>query len=155
MMRPLPSTTTHLWPASRQRVRVPTSAMSCCQARWAPHRSACGPPTQLTTCSRWQELQLRFVDDPRGVVIEARSLVAEAVQSLTAALSDRQRDLDGLASSNGDTEQLRTALQRYRDFFDRWSATAADLLSGVPAAPGDQHGNPCCDWIFDVRLDRG
>jgi hypothetical protein len=69
--------------------------------------------------SRWQELQLRFVDDPRGVVIEARSLVAEAVQSLTAALSDRQRDLDGLASSNGDTEQLRTALQRYRDFFDR------------------------------------
>ena len=69
--------------------------------------------------SRWQELQLRFVDDPRGVVTEARSLVAEAVQSLTAALSDRQRDLDGLASSNGDTEQLRTALQRYRDFFDR------------------------------------
>ena len=69
--------------------------------------------------SRWQELQLRFVDDPRGVVIEARSLVAEAVQSLTAALSDRQRDLDGLASSNGDTEQLRTALQRYRDFFDQ------------------------------------
>ena len=69
--------------------------------------------------SRWQELQLRFVDDPRGVVIEARSLVAEAVQSLTAALSDRQRDLDGLASSNGDTEQLRTALQRYREFFDR------------------------------------
>jgi hypothetical protein len=70
--------------------------------------------------SRWQELQLRFVDDPRGVVIEARSLVAEAVQSLTAALSDRQSDLDGLASSsNGDTEQLRTALQSYRDFFDR------------------------------------
>lgn len=69
--------------------------------------------------SRWQELQLRFVDDPRGVVTEARSLVAEAVQSLTAALSDRQRDLDGLASSNGDTEQLRTALQRYREFFDR------------------------------------
>jgi hypothetical protein len=69
--------------------------------------------------SRWQELQLRFVDDPRGVVTEARSLVAEAVQTLTAALSDRQRDLDGLASSNGDTEQLRTALQRYRDFFDR------------------------------------
>ncbi|MET0916032.1 MAG: hypothetical protein ABWY81_07510 [Jiangellaceae bacterium] len=69
--------------------------------------------------TRWQELQLRFVDDPRGVVIEARSLVAEAVQSLTAALSDRQRDLDGLTSSNGDTEQLRTALQRYRDFFDR------------------------------------
>ena len=70
--------------------------------------------------SRWQELQLRFVDDPRGVVNEAQSLVAEAVQSLTTALTDQQNDLDGLASGgNGDTEQLRVALQRYREFFDR------------------------------------
>jgi hypothetical protein len=70
--------------------------------------------------SRWQELQLRFVDDPRGVVTEAQSLVAEAVQSLTTALTDQQNDLDGLASGgNGDTEQLRVALQRYREFFDR------------------------------------
>jgi hypothetical protein len=70
--------------------------------------------------NRWQELQLRFVDDPRGVVDEAQSLVAEAVQSLTKALTDQQNDLDGLASGgNGDTEQLRVALQRYREFFDR------------------------------------
>ena len=69
---------------------------------------------------RWQELQLRFVDDPRGVVTEAQSLVAEAVESLTTSLTDQQHDLDGLASGgNGDTEQLRVALQRYRDFFDR------------------------------------
>jgi hypothetical protein len=69
---------------------------------------------------RWQELQLRFVDDPRGVVTEAQSLVGEAVQSLTDSLTDQQRELDGWASGgDGDTEQLRTALQRYRDFFDR------------------------------------
>ena len=69
---------------------------------------------------RWQELQLRFVDDPRGVVTEAQSLVAEAIQSLTTALADQQRDLESLAAGgNGDTEQLRVALQRYRDFFDR------------------------------------
>lgn len=70
--------------------------------------------------NRWQELQLRFVDDPRGVVDEAQSLVGEAVRSLTTALTDQQRDLDGLAfGGNGDTEQLRVALQRYREFFDR------------------------------------
>jgi hypothetical protein len=76
--------------------------------------------------NRWQELQLRFVDDPRGVVTEAQSLVGEAVQSLTASLTDQQRELDGWASGgDGDTEQLRVALQRYRDFFDRMLGPAA------------------------------
>jgi hypothetical protein len=69
---------------------------------------------------RWQTLQLRFVDDPRGVVTEAQSLVGEAVDSLTTSLTDQQRELDGWASGgDGDTEQLRVALQRYREFFDR------------------------------------
>jgi hypothetical protein len=69
---------------------------------------------------RWQQLQLRFVDDPRGVVTEAQSLVSEAVQDLTQTLTEQQRDLDGWATGgDGDTEQLRVALQRYRDFFDR------------------------------------
>jgi hypothetical protein len=69
---------------------------------------------------RWQQLQLRFVDDPRGVLAEAQSLVAEAVQGFTSALTGQQRELDGWASGGaGDTEQLRVALQRYRDFFDR------------------------------------
>ncbi|HEY9349957.1 MAG TPA: hypothetical protein VIP75_04615 [Acidothermales bacterium] len=74
---------------------------------------------------RWHDLQLRFVDDPRGVVSEAKSLVSEAVQTLTTALSDQQRDLDGWESGgNGETEQLRVALQRYRDFFDRLTSLA-------------------------------
>lgn len=74
---------------------------------------------------RWHDLQLRFVDDPRGVVSEAKSLVSEAVQTFTTALSDQQRDLDGWESGgNGETEQLRVALQRYRDFFDRLTSLA-------------------------------
>lgn len=69
---------------------------------------------------RWQDLQLRFVDDPRGVLSEAQSLVAEAVQGQVTALTRQQAELDTWASGgNGDTEQLRVALQRYRDFFDR------------------------------------
>lgn len=70
--------------------------------------------------AHWQQLQLRFVDDPRGVVTEAQSLVGEAVQRLTTAMADQQRELDTWASGDtGETEQLRVALQRYRDFFDR------------------------------------
>jgi hypothetical protein len=69
---------------------------------------------------RWQELQLRFVDDPRGVVTEAQALVDEAVRGLTRALTEQQGELDGWTSAgNGDTETLRVALQRYREFFDR------------------------------------
>jgi hypothetical protein len=76
--------------------------------------------TAGTLRSRWQELQLRFVDDPRGVVTEAQLLVGEAVEGLTTSLTDQQRELDGwTAGGDGDTEQLRVALQRYRDFFDR------------------------------------
>ena len=70
--------------------------------------------------ARWQELQLRFVDDPGGVAGEARVLVAEAVQGLTNALAEEQRQLDSWnPDEGGDTEQLRVIVQRYRDFFDR------------------------------------
>jgi hypothetical protein len=70
--------------------------------------------------ARWQELQLRFVDDPSGVAGEARALVAEAVQGLTNALAEEQRQLDSWSpDEGGDTEQLRVIVQRYRDFFDR------------------------------------
>lgn len=69
---------------------------------------------------RWQELQLRFVDDPSGVAGEARALVAEAVRAVTDALAEQQRQLDSWSTAEGgDTEQLRVVVQQYRDFFDR------------------------------------
>jgi hypothetical protein len=70
--------------------------------------------------ARWQELQLRFVDDPSGVAGQARALVAEAVDAVTEALAEQQRQLDSWSTAEGgDTEQLRVVVQRYRDFFDR------------------------------------
>ncbi|HWG99490.1 MAG TPA: hypothetical protein VNV66_09245, partial [Pilimelia sp.] len=66
---------------------------------------------------RWQDLQLRFVDDPRGTATEARALVGEAVEALTAALAERRTELDSW--TDGDTEQLRVALRRYRDFLEQ------------------------------------
>jgi hypothetical protein len=68
---------------------------------------------------RWQAVQLRFVDDPAAVTGEMQALVGEAVQTLSAALTDRQRELDSWSRSGGhDTEQLRIAVQRYRDFYE-------------------------------------
>jgi len=68
--------------------------------------------------TRWQAAQLRFVDDPAAVTGEMQSLVGEAVQALSAAFADRQRELDGWSRSGHDTEQLRLAVQRYRDFYE-------------------------------------
>jgi hypothetical protein len=69
--------------------------------------------------SRLQAVQLRFVDDPAAVAGEMQALVGEAVEALSVALTDRQRELDDWSRSGGhDTEQLRAAVQRYRDFYE-------------------------------------
>lgn len=70
--------------------------------------------------SRWREVQLHFVDDPRGAATEAQSLVAEVIDALSTTVAAQKSDLDGWASAEGgDTEELRMAVRRYRDFMDR------------------------------------
>ncbi|GAB4054093.1 hypothetical protein [Catellatospora paridis] len=67
--------------------------------------------------TRWQAAQLRFVDDPPAVAAELRDLVGESVRTLQESLADRQRELDEAFGDAGtDTERLRLAVQRYRDF---------------------------------------
>jgi hypothetical protein len=69
---------------------------------------------------RWREVQLRFVDDPRSAVDEAKALAAEVVEALTTTLARRRDDLDGWGAADAsDTEQLRVALRGYRDFLGR------------------------------------
>jgi hypothetical protein len=68
----------------------------------------------------WRELQLRFVDDPHTATDRAAHLVDDAVQALTNRLTAQKQALDGWQSVDGDdTEVLRVALRRYRDFLDR------------------------------------
>jgi hypothetical protein len=74
---------------------------------------------------RWQLLQLRFVDDPHAAAGLAGGLVDEVVAALRDAV-DRQRSAledwqsgDGVDPHAGDTERLRVAVRRYRDFLDR------------------------------------
>lgn len=71
--------------------------------------------------SRWNDVQAAFVDDPKQCVQKADSLVAEVVEELHASFADTRARLEaqwarGEAAS---TEDLRIALKRYRDFFQR------------------------------------
>jgi hypothetical protein len=71
--------------------------------------------------SRWTEVQSAFVDDPRDCVQKADGLVADVVDKLTAGFAQARSGLEEQWSRGEQvsTEDLRIALQRYRDFFER------------------------------------
>jgi hypothetical protein len=69
--------------------------------------------------SRWTAIQTTFVDDPRKAVEQADTLVAEVMRELARVFAEERRRLEGAWTQGTDisTEDLRQALQRYRDFF--------------------------------------
>jgi hypothetical protein len=70
--------------------------------------------------ARWDVIQQGFVDDPRTAVTDADKLVGDVLDRLSATFDDQHRTLEGQWSKGEpDTEALRSALQRYRAFFER------------------------------------
>jgi hypothetical protein len=72
--------------------------------------------------SRWDSVQIGFVDDPKQAVQKADQLVAEVMTSLAETFAKERSQLEGLMDGSSDsatTENLRVALQRYRSFFQR------------------------------------
>ena len=85
--------------------------------------------------AQWQEIQFRFVDDPRGSVTEAADIVAQVTAKMETAIQERQRaiaerqqaiqeqqnSLRGRwgEGSNADTENLRETLRMYKTFLDQ------------------------------------
>jgi hypothetical protein len=85
--------------------------------------------------AQWQEIQFRFVDDPRGSVTEAADIVAQVTAKMEAAIEERQRAIQerqrAIAEqqrslrgrwgedSNADTEALRETLRMYKTFLDQ------------------------------------
>ncbi|MGA5820943.1 hypothetical protein ACPC54_24125 [Kitasatospora sp. NPDC094028] len=73
--------------------------------------------------ARWQEVQTRFVDDPREAVRDADELVADLMRRLAEYFAGRKNGLESQWNRDGDgetdTEDLRVALKQYRAFFDR------------------------------------
>jgi len=71
--------------------------------------------------SRWEGIQTAFVDDPRVSVQQADELVASAIKKLAQSFADERGRLESQWSKGNDvsTEDLRQALRRYREFFNR------------------------------------
>jgi len=75
--------------------------------------------------SRWEEIQVQFVDEPRGAVEDADALVATVMQRLAESFASERERLEAQWGRGEDisTEDLRISLQRYRSFFQRLLST--------------------------------
>ena len=71
--------------------------------------------------SRWEKIQIGFVDEPRKAVEQADELVASAIKRLAEVFATERQKLEAEWDKTDDvsTEDLRIALRRYRSFFDR------------------------------------
>lgn len=71
--------------------------------------------------TRWDAIQVGFVDEPRQAVQQADSLVAGAMKRLAEMFAAERAKLEGQWDRGDDvsTENLRLALRRYRSFFGR------------------------------------
>ena len=71
--------------------------------------------------NRWQDVQAKFVEEPKDAVREADGLVAEVMQELATSFANQRQNLEGKWDSGTDvsTEDLRQALIQYRSFFQR------------------------------------
>jgi hypothetical protein len=75
--------------------------------------------------ARWTDVQNGFVDSPRQAVEQADALVAEVMQHLARTFADERSGLERHWDRGDEvsTDDLRTAFQRYRTFFERLLAT--------------------------------
>jgi hypothetical protein len=75
--------------------------------------------------ARWQEVQSKFVDNPRDAVHSADTLVADVMQKLAATFADHKQELEEQwnRGEQANTEDLRLALRHYRSFFNRLLVT--------------------------------
>ena len=71
--------------------------------------------------NRWNEVQAGFVDEPRKSVTDADGLVGEVLDEVSKVFRDQRAQLEREWAERDEpgTEDLRLAMQRYREFFDR------------------------------------
>ena len=71
--------------------------------------------------TRWEKIQIEFVDEPRKSVEQADELVAATIKRLAEVFASERNKLEQEwgKGDNVSTEDLRVALRRYRSFFDR------------------------------------
>jgi hypothetical protein len=71
--------------------------------------------------ARWDSVQAGFVDDPKECVHKADGLVSDVVGRLATGFTETRSRLEEqwARGEEASTEDLRLALRRYRDFFER------------------------------------
>ena len=71
--------------------------------------------------SRWESIQVRFVDEPKRSVKEADQLVAEIISHLAEGFTTERQRLESQWDHCDDvsTEDLRCSFRRYRSIFER------------------------------------
>ena len=69
----------------------------------------------------WDSVQAGFVDDPKRCVEQADGLVSDVVEQLSNGFAEARSRLEQQwgRGEEASTEDLRVALKRYREFFDR------------------------------------
>jgi hypothetical protein len=80
-----------------------------------------GPDESEHFRTRWNEVQGKFVDEPRSAVQQADALVSDVIEKITQMFSNEHGALEEQWKEGKDvsTEDLRKALQHYRSFFNR------------------------------------
>ncbi|HUA47275.1 MAG TPA: hypothetical protein VMA77_18710 [Solirubrobacteraceae bacterium] len=112
--------------ASRaQNVPAPASPADSSETPSANGNPLLSEELSMTFQRRWEEVQTRFVDEPRGAVEDADGLVANLMQQLAQGFAQERERLEAQWGRGEDfsTEDLRVALQRYRSFFQRLLST--------------------------------
>lgn len=69
--------------------------------------------------SRWESIQLGFVDDPNGAATQADTVVGELLGRLTERRQALRDELNRQPQQDVDTESMRLAVRNYRSLFQR------------------------------------
>lgn len=111
----------------------------------APRSGDVGPYAELGTLHlqpsvraplsvRWQWIQARFVDDPQQSAAEAAAIVSELFQRCMDEFRVQRELLERRAEQGSlSTEELRVALQRYREWIERLAPCAEKAHLGSRA----------------------
>lgn len=67
---------------------------------------------------RWEEIESRFVDDPAGATKDADDLLGDTMDRVTDRWHEHRSALRERWDDDASTEELRTALKRYRSAFE-------------------------------------
>ncbi|MGW6199699.1 hypothetical protein ACWF0M_26350 [Kribbella sp. NPDC055110] len=100
--------------------RTTTAPTTTARTTTAANETLVAEDSAVDYRARWEVVQQGFVDDPRNAVSEADKLVDDVLKHLADGF-DRQHQSLEQQWSDGEpsTEDLRSALQRYRAFFQR------------------------------------